>query len=245
MKKLFWILCLLLNQSAYAYSTLAGFYVRGGLGGTTGQFEISDEFTATSPQTPTIHFIKSVNYDARGTNIAGLIGLGYTYKLDQIWVLSGEFTADFTSVNGTKSNKASITALTPQMTLDGKVTTTLTNDFALLVKPGIAIHQKTQFYALIGPRWGNFETKLKESYQIVGGPAGSFSTKNSAYQLGLTVGLGVERLMSEFFGVGLEYTYTAYGDIPTTSVELTYAGEEVTGSLSANTVLAYFSYRFY
>jgi opacity protein-like surface antigen len=242
MKRIVCILFLILSQHSHAYSTFSGFYLKGGLGGTSGQFELSQELTLTDPQTPGINFTKTVNHDLIDTNVAGLVGIGYTHKMDQIWVLSGEFTAGFTSLNADIVNTLNATSI---ITDNGKIVASFTNDFSLLAKPGITIHRKTQFYVLIGPRWGNIETKLKENYAILGGTPGSFKLQNAQYMVGLTVGLGMERLLTEYFGIGLEYAYTAYGNLTALNAEAPYAAEELTGSVSTNNLLLYFSYRFY
>lgn len=255
MKKLTLLMLLCMIESAECASYLTGFYLKGGLGGTTAEFDITQDVFLNDPDFfgSTLEINQSVNHLARGTNIAGVLGLGYTYQLDSLWVIGGEFTAGFTSANTTFHNNGNTSG---GFILNNKVESKLTNDFALVVKPGLVIQQRTQFYALLGARWGNIETKSNSNTEVnFGGSSyrGNGSASASGYILGFTVGLGVERMLNEHWSLGLEYAYTAYGDIPSVTSDYTTSGtipshaevtNDVTGTAAANTVILDAAYRF-
>lgn len=225
-----------------------GFYLKGGLGGTIAQFEsnqnvvLDDELSQTIIEQP-------VDHDMQGTSIAGLLGVGYSYQFDSLWVFSGEFTIGMTSANGSYDN----TQVTSPPNFSSEVKSKLLNDFAFLFKPGLVVNEKTQFYGLIGSRIGNFETTVSSE-----GTAPIFgtitnSTDKNGYTVGLTVGIGVERLITRHWGVAFEYAYTAYGNIASTTGNVTSEPaqgdyltlyDKVTTSAQANNLLAEFIFRF-
>lgn len=250
MKKIIFMLMLALSQSVLAvggYQSpkaahyLTGFYFKGGLGGTTAQFDMSQDLLMNAPGGSAGNINQSVNHQVRGTQIAGLLGAGYAYQIDALWVIGAEFTAGFTSANGSFSNDSNLGDL---YAINSDVKSTLSNDFALVVKPGLAIQQRTQFYGLLGARWGNFETTTHSSASISGVTVGDSST-TSNYVLGFTVGLGVERLLTNHWGLGLEYAYTSYGNIPST--RMVYASDftdNASATASSSTLLLDATYRF-
>jgi opacity protein-like surface antigen len=229
MKKYPFILMLMINQSALAYGEyqtpkamhyLTGFYFKAGMGGTIAQYDASQDFTDII--TPSIPFSinQPVNHDAQGTQVAGTLGMGYAYQIDALWILGAEFTMGFTGANASFHNSTNANNI---YILNSTSDATLYNDFALVLKPGLVIQQKTQFYALLGTRWGNFHTSTSSNVSILGETTGE-SVSASNYVLGFTAGIGVERMFTDHWSLALEYAYTSYGDIPNASVNYTAAG---------------------
>lgn len=239
-------------QSPKAMHYLTGFYAKLGLGGTLAQFDLTDSLIYEPYSTSAFAFDSSVARNAQGTQVAGNIGIGYTYQVDALWVMGAEFTAGFTSANTSLQNYSNFAGL--EFT-NSHTQATLNNDFALVFKPGLAIQQRTQFYALIGVRWGNFDIEQKVQGELVGAPLeGPLKTSVSNFVPGFTVGLGVERLLTEHWGIGIEYAYTAYGNIPSLNNEIIIPSNlpdlngqisnSLSGTAAANTLLVETSYRF-
>lgn len=235
----------LASHSMTSPAPFNGFYVTGGLGGTTGQFDLSQELVMNVSGLGVSSINQSTHHDARATQFAGILGMGYSYQLDSLWVGSLEFTAGFTGATASFHNDSNLNSV---YTLNSKVESTLKNDFALVVKPGLIINRYTQFYALLGTRWGNFETKTS-SQAIANTDSSSGSNSKSAYVIGFTVGIGVERFFTDHWSLGLEYAYTTYGDIPDATNQyasgtIASVTNEVTGTASSNNLMLDVRYRF-
>jgi len=176
-------------------------------------------------------------------NMTGYIALEYAYQFDNGVVLGLAATAGFDSlefnntikvddkpvVDDTSAGDTFTTLSTASSTLKAE----LENDFAILFKPGWVIRSNTLIYALVGPRWGNFETKLSSTYNNAGtavlksgvdcftpgclngawDETLSDDSSNSEYEIGVTAGLGIRQVVSDHFQLGLEYAYTHYGDL--------------------------------
>jgi len=231
-----------------------GFAVTGALGGIAMELDAKQNFDgfsvagddASNPHTGSFGFsasdevTASDNLELFEANIAGLIALEYNYQFDNGLVLGLAATAGFDNVefNNTmnvtdapavddvSADDAFKTFSTVSSTLKAK----LENDFAILFKPGFVVREDTLIYALVGPRWGNFETKLSTSYNNNGiadinsacfsgceifawNETLSDSSSNSEYEIGITAGVGIRQVLTDHFQLGLEYAYTHYGDL--------------------------------
>lgn len=252
MKNLSLVILLCVAQAGFAAKNFQGFYVKGGLGATQGLFDVDQDFTYDLGTIGDVSF--PLKRDFQSTSFAGMLGFGYSYQVDSIFVLSAEFAAQFTNVENSTQNSAYITTLTGPITASSQITNTLKNDFSLLLKPGIITQGKTLFYALLGPRWGNFESTIESEINFADLTSGSGSGSNSGYVIGFTAGVGVERIIADGFTVALEYSYTSYGNIPSasTTFETTpnfpgvvpTATSELNDEVSANTLMVDISYRF-
>lgn len=250
MNKLSLILLLGIAQTSVAAPhCFKGFYVKGGLGGTRAQFEVNHDLLFEIPTV--LSFDQTITRTYNAGSLAGMLGGGYAFQSDSLWVISAEFTASFANASISDTTEFDLTDIGLQM---GSTTdATLKNDFALLLKPGLVTLGKTQFYALIGPRWGRFETSSEASVDYRSILTGSGSNSNSGYVVGLTVGVGVERFIADGFGVALEYSYTSYGNIPspsnafetnTVSGITGTAANDVDIQASANTLMVDIIYHF-
>jgi len=260
MKKISYLLLLLISQTGWAvggYQSpkamhyLTGFYFKAGIGGTIGQFDTSQTYLFDQTMIFPFTLDQSVEHQSQGTQVAGVLGFGYSYQIDALWMIGAEFTAGFTSANTSYHNYSNFDGAP---ILNSTVQSTLNNDFALVVKPGLAIQQRTQFYALLGARWGNFENEVSSHFEdTFFGISGDQKSSVSNYVLGFTVGIGVERLLTDHWALGLEYAYTAYGNIPSVSndylIELDgefidSVTDTLTATAAASTLLLESSYRF-
>ncbi len=224
-----------------------GFSVTGAIGGIVGELDANQNFFGESFAGDNAEgeveygfssdnaVADSDNLELFEANVAGLIGIEYAYQFNNGFLLGVAATAGFNNVDFNNTLNVNDQSFvnddgdtffnfsTASTTLEAE----LENDFALLFKAGFVVRQNTLFYALVGPRWGNFETTLSSSYNNNGGAfcAGPFdcdngwdstltdSESNSEYQLGVTAGLGVRQVVSDHFMIGLEYAYTHYGDL--------------------------------
>jgi opacity protein-like surface antigen len=221
MKKLNFFLLAILVPSAQASALYTGFYATGAIGTTQLYSNIDQPFDVSVPGTiDTIVFPSEGN--VQDSDIAGWIGLGYSHQFHNHFVLGAEATAGFTDVETVYQHKMVINA----GTFMSKISTELTNDFALLFKPGYVIG-RTQMYALVGPRWGNFESKQATELQDM-----IVTDKSSSYQIGITAGVGIEHLLTNHLSLGLEYAYTSYGTVDSL---------ETTGNIDVNGFPAIFT----
>jgi opacity protein-like surface antigen len=200
------------------------------------------------------------NYAMAGSSPAGLLGLGYLHQFNHHFLLGVEATAGYMDAQTNQE-----TTLTEAINVGGgnifnvlvtsHLEARLTNDFALLLKPGYVSGTKTLFYALIGPRWGNFKTSAHENlseiapgFSIIGAASG----EESGYQLGLTAGAGVQHRVSDRLHLSLEYAYTTYGEIDAPSLSAVAVGGSDTARLidspeidaSTNSIMLAFSYQW-
>jgi len=248
MKKLpLFILLSTAQLSIAAPSPYCGFYVKGGIGGTIPQFESTQTITTSIPGIVT--YSQPQSHDFSTMAFVGSLGGGYTFQVNKFFLISAEFDASFTNASISHSNALTATIDGETLTVSSDIEATLKNDFALLFKPGMVMLGQTQFYALIGPRWGNFETSTDTSIDFDSTYSGSGSQSESAYEVGLTVGLGVERLIADGFGVGLEYSYTSYGEIPSVHNSFATSGsgtvsDNLSIESSVNTLMATLFYHF-
>lgn len=230
MKKLAGLLVCAAALSAQADHSFTGFYLTGALGGTQADFD-STPYLGTAGYD---FFLGE--YHIYGTSPSGLIGLSYLYQFNRGLVLGGQVTAGYTSVKTGNLNEVIGSHSSPfdSALIASDLDTELTNDFAILFKPGVVSNKNTLFYALVGPRWGNFKTSLSTDVLLVSDTQASAtgSDSQSGYQLGLTAGLGIQHMLTDHFQVGLEYAYTNYGEIGHPSVDAEVIPHQTHGQTS-------------
>ena len=214
-------LCLLASQLAHAHSQqipyFNGFMLGAALGGTSAQYSLSQHLSLADPRTGfEVSFPYSTNLYA--DTPAGLVSVGYSFQANNNFVLAVAFTAGYADAKVTDE----FTSLRTQIDVPvGEISNTteaqLTNDFALLLKGGYVWDRTTLFYAMIGPRWGNFKTSTTLDV-IIETATVNASSSVSGYQCGTTVGLGVQQLLTPRYSWALEYAYTSYGSINSPSI---------------------------
>lgn len=232
MKKLFYPLaCVLIctTSPAHAKKYFSGIFLTGGIGATSAQYTVNQQLSTTFASPPILIDMPD-NIDLSAGSAAIMVSLGYSYQFINNIVLGGAFTAGYTHAQISDNIANLITTSSQQVILayDSKMEITLNNDFALLFKPGYVFGTTTFFYGLVGPRWGNFKSSVKTDLFILNGTdefTGSGSNSQSNYELGITLGLGIQQLISPNYSWALEYAYTDYGDIDSPST---------TGTISKN-----------
>lgn len=258
MKKIACLLACLAATNAHAAPAtqlpFTGFYVSGAVGITNAKFDVVP-FTDVEP----FDFTFPGDYDMYGSSPSGLAGLSYLYQFNHRFVLGAEATAGYT--RAVAGYRPEFSEVIPGSGVDAKLSThlesTLTNDFALLFKLGILCSKDTMFYALVGPRWGNFKTTSESNMLLLIPPdtsAANATDTESGYQLGITAGVGIQQILTEQFHLKLEYAYTDYGkiDSPIARTEIMVNGvpsgqffdntPEI--DASTNTVMLGFSYHW-
>jgi opacity protein-like surface antigen len=215
--------------SMEATNPFTGFYISAGLGGTNAVFDTNELLQIGNvdgdPAEP-IGVAFPFEEDLYQNSAAAMVGLGYSYQFDMGFVLGIEATANYTNAKVTNTNTTQTgIPLLAAIQIENTLTAQLTNDFALLFKPGFMLTKSTQLYALVGPRWGNIETSISDNLSgvlldgFISFDEFSFpnSVSESGYVLGITAGLGIEQMITDHLSVGLEYAYTSYGDLDTPS----------------------------
>lgn len=213
--------------------SFTGAYVTGGIGATNAQFHVQPNFTVQSP----VIFLFPGSYETYGNSASGFVGLSYLYEFSNNFVIGALATAGYTNIN-IEHEEVFEELVVGVVSFDVRshLEMQLTNDFAVLLKAGIASGKNTFFYALIGPRFGNFETKATTFVDlIVGGPplTESMSNKTSGYETGITAGIGLQQKIYDNLSLSLEYDYTSYGEISAPSIQdaITTSGS-IVGSVS-------------
>jgi opacity protein-like surface antigen len=198
------------------------------VGATSSEFNVMPHYSAMA-----LPFDFLGEYDMNGTSPAGLLGLEYLYQFNERFVLGVEVSAGYTKTESTHNpvfdEFLHFGGATGEIFLSDKIEATLTNDFALLLKPGIVSHRNTLFYALIGPRWAHIDVSSQGQMELFFPPTdttASGSDEISGYELGFTVGGGIQQRLTPQLHLNLEYAYTDYGNInsPFTSTEITVDG---------------------
>lgn len=93
----------------------------------------------------------------------------------------------------------------------------LTQQYAAIAKLAWLFNPCAQFYAFIGPNWGNFKLRayqnVTNSTTVLGttiNTVGTLKDEHNQFKAGLLVGVGLEQLLNPCTTVGLEYNYTSY-----------------------------------
>jgi opacity protein-like surface antigen len=207
-----------------------GFNITLGGGGTAAQVDVTQEADLNIVNL----FFAEFDNDAQiqANSWAGLLGLGYAWQFGR-GVIGLEFTAGITGVEADYEDELDIKLIGLEVAgLTTTLETKLRNDFALLLKPGFVIKDKTMIYAFFGPRWGNFETEMTTDITLgslisgSGEPEVLFSDSESrsGYRFGVTGGVGIETFVADHFAIGLEYAYTNYGNVPAPDTRITTIG---------------------
>lgn len=246
MKNLSFFLLALTASVAHASHHFNGFYASAAGGGIWLDTNIGQTIALGDPANFTVTLPSKINIEGGGTT--GYLGVGYTHQFPHQITLGAEVTAGFTNASVTHRSEAILGSL--GVVISGKVEVQQKNDFAILFKPGYVIKKHTHLYALVGPRWGNFDNHLSTVVSFVGD---SRSTKEneSGYQLGITAGVGIEHMLTNNLSLGLEYAYTSYGSLESMqTVGTADFGSPVpvidTADIDAstNTLVAQLSYHF-
>jgi opacity protein-like surface antigen len=211
MMKLFPLLSLLLvSQATLAHPGFTGFNAGIGLGGTEAKFSADEQLFANGGVGNGTVFLPSER-DVQGGSFMGSLALGYSHEFKHHFALGVKATANFANAQTSSIREANVPAL--PLSIESRLKATLKNDFALLVKPGYVFKKHTQLYALLGPRWGNIESRLATDFDFGAPSIGSSSNHVSHYELGISAGIGMEHLLTHHLSLGMEYTYTSYGSI--------------------------------
>ncbi len=267
------------EHAAAAPHLFTGFSVTGALGGINGNADIQQDATMVTEVESGFQVAEHFKHDLdlSETSFAGMIALEYDYQFSSGLVFGLALTAGYDDLEIKNSDTEVVHQSQDRgefgsndtSTLTTTFKTTLENDFAILFKPGFVVRHNTLLYALIGPRWGNFETRLSGTVNTHGeaheGPmhaswdvTASDSDKTSGYHVGFTAGAGIQQALTDHVRLGIEYTYTRYANLdelkvfdvnmnPPTQVVPALAVVDATVdefNVVTNTVMATLSYKF-
>lgn len=197
-----------------------GFYVGAGIGGSNSSFNFDQTVMLSPIDTTTGIAIFNItiphNANLTDSSFAGNIDLGFGHVFNQFIYLGLE--AEDTLQNLSATDKMGVGESNSQLSINSNTTSSLNNEFALTLNPGIVIHQTTLLYGKVGAAWGNFETTSMTSYnQEIFSPAMLNSSTNydqgSNTEVGLRLGIGLEHYLSQHCSLRLEYDHTQYNRI--------------------------------
>jgi opacity protein-like surface antigen len=218
MKKLTALLLCLSSTSLYANSdSFTGFYLTGALGATNAQFHVQPTI-AIEPFEAAMYG----SYEMYGNSPAGRLGLSYLHAFKHPFVLGVEGTASYTRAqNGYHSDFVEFLPGQIDLSITTHLEAELTQDFALLLKPGYRLGKNTLFYGLIGARWGQVKTSITSEFFVAtgGSPLTAMAEdEEEGVESGFTAGIGIQQRWNDHFFVSLEYDYTNYGEIEAPSI---------------------------
>lgn len=151
------------------------------------------------------------------TAILGGVNVGYSLLVDPMFIFGVEARAHFQDLDSVVDHEhieanSDFHAVT-------NTAIEMDQDFALLAKLGMVLDNKCLMYVLAGADWGKMDISTSATYRQTLGPTanGALSATESSYEVGYTLGLGIEYLVLDELSVGLEYNYTVFGDLDFTS----------------------------
>ncbi len=244
-----------------AKTPFTGFSVIAEAGGIVGKADLVQNMTSFREGPFPVVYTNSAHIPEGGAT--GALGLAYSHQFHSGLVLAGVFTAGFNylTFEGEVNAAAGLPGANESFA-QGQLKTELRNDFALLLKPGVAIGN-TLVYGLIGPRWGNFESSLDNQLTVNSDSplfqvSLSSHANQSAYHMGIAVGAGLSQRLWSHVVAGVEYQYTAYSngiasfhpnntsapDTPIVGSKIGYTAYGSVDRINTNTLMATVAYQF-
>ncbi|MCB1112131.1 MAG: outer membrane beta-barrel protein [Chlamydiales bacterium] len=231
-KRIFWkqfIICMaflsfILPSLALASPSFSGFNASVGVGVEMPNISTKGELKNFVPGVEDITF--SISRKSTTNQINGDVRLGYNRIFNGCYLigLAGDATFGHNHLKfGTR-----VVEINSDLMIATNANITLSNQFALLLKLGKLVDNRTLFYGLVGPRWGNFSLGFDAGFhQNIGVFLNTeLDSSNKYYKEGVLVGIGSEYLLTQCISLALEYTYTYYGHpkLPSTQAPITQDG---------------------
>lgn len=151
----------------------------------------------------------------RANSVTGGIGLGYSYIFKQALLLGIEGRANYESIRAHFEDSFDEPVL--GISLNSRSNAKLDSNYVLLAKLGALLQPNTLIYLLAGSSWGKFHLDSKANISIAtqeGAPViGLVAAKDSRFETGFLLGLGMEYAVSNKVSIGLEYVNVNYSDL--------------------------------
>jgi opacity protein-like surface antigen len=114
-----------------------------------------------------------------------------------------------------------VTELNSELLYETDTGLSISNQYALLLKFGKLVCDKTLIYGLVGPQWGKFTYEFDATFSQNLGVIieSTLQGREKCYRGGVLLGLGTEFLLSRCISLALEYTHTSYGNCRIKDVE--------------------------
>lgn len=217
-KTLIFASSLLISSVSFAENK---YYFYGGLS-TGAAYKQSDLHRTQEIHATTLNIIaeySDVNDNTQRTSGFGTIQLGAGASIDSFYLgiealgefsngsfekVSSEFNAPAGDIFSTSETQLSLRDFEP----------------ALDLKPGFFISKASLLYARVGMAFNKLKIADQIYYNIIANPpfTQTANVSESENIVGLRLGLGLEHHLHERFTILIDYTYTQYGDIQTSSL---------------------------
>lgn len=182
-----------------------GFYVGGGIGTGSSNYELggsySDPPISASLDLP----------ELGGNGMLGSVRAGYDHQINENFVVGASLDALFSDVtNDTNVNlSGDFIGGVAAETLNLDYELSPSEIYTIAVRAGYLGNDTTMLYGLVGYSRGTFEGDLNGSFSI-DGSSESGSTSYNFDLNGMTVGFGMETMLSGNLSLGIEYRYTDF-----------------------------------
>ena len=185
--------------------------------------------------------------DLGGDGMLGSVRAGYDHQIDENFVIGALLDAMFSNVtNDTSFNlSADVTGGEAAETLNLGYELGPSEMYTIAARAGYLSNETTMFYGLFGYSRATFGGDLSGSLAIDGTPIESGSTSYDFDLDGMTIGFGMDTMLSRNLSLGIEYRYTdferySFYDGPLFGADNVEVGFET----SVQSVQGLLSYRF-
>jgi outer membrane immunogenic protein len=217
--------------TANAQSAFEGFFVGVNTGTSYGQFKTS----TTTPYLPSGYSVTAGTYFGSSVNAMnvsnsgsgnlsnfqalGGIAVGYNKHIPTFGIIGIEADYSYIGLNSSQTNSTTYPGL-PSYTPQSKITTTANNLATLRLKYGFNIEKNSLAYLTAGGAY----TTIKSNLYFNDGEA-SLTNNQSKNKFGWALGAGGEYLFSKTLSLKLEYLYVSFGNVTSTSNNLSGGGD--------------------
>ena len=187
-----------------------GFYVGGGIGMGSSNYEVGGSYSSPNTNPPISASLGLP--ELGGDGMLGSVRAGYDHQINENFVVGASLDAMFSKVtNDTNFNlSADITGGVAAETLNLDYKLGPSEMYTIAVRAGYLSNETTMLYGLFGYSQATFGGDLSGSLAIDGTPIESGSTSYDFDLNGMTVGFGMDTMLSGNLSLGIEYRYTDF-----------------------------------
>lgn len=181
-----------------------GFYVSGGIGMGSSNYELGLSYSASASSTPS-----SLDFpDLGGEGMIGSIRAGYDHQVNEKFILGAHIDAAFSQI--INDTNLSLSADLIGSEFDFGYDLSPSTIYTLAGRAGYLANETTMLYGLLGYSQGNFEGVLSGSFMGGESQEESETLSYTFERDGVTVGFGMETILAANLSLGIEYRYTRF-----------------------------------
>lgn len=219
-----------------------GFYVGGGIGWGSSNYEIDGSYSSVNPSAPVSASLDLP--DLGGDGMIGSLRVGYDYQASENLILGA--TIDRYMSNVVNDTNFNVSGGADAEVLNFEYDLSPSKIYTISGRVGYLANETTMLYSLLGFSRGTFEGNLSGSLTVDGSPSGNVSSSYDFELDGVTVGFGIDTMLSGNLGFGIEYRYISFDRYSFYDGPLFGGGDnaEVGFDTSVQSVQALLNYRF-